>query len=246
MISVCLATYNGEKYIAQQLHSILSQLSPDDEVILSDDHSTDRTLAIAEETARQFKTPLRIFRNDSPLGYVANFERALQQAQGEYIFLSDQDDVWRPEKVTTCLQALQTSLVVAHDAQVVDGKLHELQASYQASRRPISTWWGTILRFSHLGCCMAFRREVLERALPFPSHRKFCTHDNWLFLVGQTFGKATVLRTPLIAYRRHHCNTSLGGKKANNSLAFQLSYRLYLIYHILLRICGCQPRYRKL
>ncbi|MEK5777350.1 glycosyltransferase, partial [Acinetobacter nosocomialis] len=96
MISVCLATYNGEKYIVEQLTSILSQLSPTDEVIISDDHSTDETLLLI----KSLNDPrIKIITNELGKGYTKNFENAINHSSGDYIFLSDQDDVWVENKV---------------------------------------------------------------------------------------------------------------------------------------------------
>ena len=237
MISVCIATYNGALHLAQQLESILQQLSSEDEVVISDDHSTDATLRIAQEVAAAYSTPIRIFINPKAASYVANFENALRHSQGDIIFLSDQDDVWLPGKVEACCQSLQDASIVVHDAQVVCEDLSMLHLSFQSKRRPLPGWWGTMIRFSHLGCCLAFRREVLNKALPFPPNRTLCTHDNWIFLVGQTFGKAMVLSQPLIAYRRHKDNISGGGVNEHKNWFFRIHYRFYLLWHILLRRC---------
>lgn len=233
MISVCIATYNGAKYLPAQLESILQQLSPDDEVVISDDHSSDDTLEQAQRIATAYPTPLHIVYNPGSSGYVRNFEHALRQAKGDYIFLADQDDIWCDDKIKRCLSALQEYAVVAHDAQVVDEHLQVIHPSYYAQRHPFHHWWGTMLRFSHLGCCMCFRREVLQKALPFPPDATLCTHDNWLYLVGETFFSAHVLHEPLIQYRRHQQNTSLGGNNAHKPLFFRLHYRLYLLYQLL-------------
>ena len=103
MISVCMATYNGEKYIELQLRSILPQLSEDDEVIVSDDASTDQTLDVVR---RLNDNRIKIVHHETDHGYTRNFENALKYAKGDYIFLSDQDDEWLPEKVQVTLQAL--------------------------------------------------------------------------------------------------------------------------------------------
>ena len=96
MISVCIATYNGEPFIAAQLESIIAQLSPEDEIIISDDGSTDRTLEVVQ--ALDFPC-VRILHHEGEHGYVSNFENALRAARGDVIFLSDQDDLWKPGKV---------------------------------------------------------------------------------------------------------------------------------------------------
>lgn len=236
MISVCIATYNGSPYIVEQLHSIFTQLTPEDEIILSDDHSTDDTIVLAKSVAQAYSTPLHIIYNHEQAGYVANFENALRHSKGDTIFLSDQDDYWYPNKVSTCQKALASAALVVHDASIVDKCLNPIFPSLRVYRRNLPTVWGTLLRFPHLGCCMCFKREILQKALPFPKNRRYCTHDNWIFLIGQTFGKIKILDEVLILYRRHDANTSPGIESAKTSLRFKINYRLYLLYHLLLRL----------
>lgn len=234
MISVCITTYNGEKYIKEQLASILSQLSSEDEVILSDDNSSDNTIDIVKSMNSQ---KIQIFKNvDASSGYTSNFENAIKHAKGDYIFLSDQDDVWKPDKVTKMKQALQISDFVVSDASVVDSELKPIYTSFFSSRKPFKSLLGNILKFGYLGCCFAFRKNILNKALPFPDNHKKCTHDNWLFLIAKAFYKVTILEDKLIYYRRHEDNTSDGGIINHTSLFFKVSYRLYLIKKLIQRI----------
>lgn len=230
-ISVCITTYNGEKYIQQQLSSILSQLGADDEVIVSDDGSSDHTLEMIEA----FRSPLvHIYRNNGEHGYTSNFENALRHATGELIFLADQDDIWKAQKVETCRQALQTCSLVISDAELIDGNGNPIAPSFYALRKSAPGFLHTLYRFSYLGCCIAFRREILSKALPFPKNHRLCTHDNWLTLVGMAFYKTKVLDDKLICYRRHGNNTSAGGF-GKTSLLFKISYRLYLLFWLIRR-----------
>ena len=103
MISVCMATFNGEKYIKEQIESILSQISLSDELVISDDKSTDNTLDII----RDFNDPrIKLYIHEKDHGFVRNFENALTKSNGDIIFLSDQDDIWMPDKVNTTLRVL--------------------------------------------------------------------------------------------------------------------------------------------
>lgn len=236
MISVCIATYNGAPYITEQLASICAQLSDNDEIIVSDDGSTDGTL----DFVRAFGDPrIRIVRNQSQRSYTANFENALRHAQGDYIFICDQDDVWLPNKVETIVHYLcdEGYSIVAHDAIVTDAHLQTIAPSYyQIKGHIFRNLTGNLIRFSFLGCCLAIRKEVLDKALPFPSDHLLCTHDNWLFLCAAAIGKAKVLDEPLIYYRRHAGNTSQGGQNEHKPWMFRIHYRLYLAYHLLCRI----------
>jgi hypothetical protein len=233
-ISVCVATYNGEKYIKEQIGSILSQLKFDDELIISDDHSTDNTL----EVISQMRDPrIKVYLNHKEKGYTSNFEHALSKATGEVIFLADQDDVWKPNKVSESLKYLENYDFVVSDAEVVDRNLKVLSPSAFSLGRKYKSFWGNLFKFAYLGCCMCFKRNVLEKAMPFPEKHNLCTHDNWLFIVAAAFFKVKILPLQLISYRRHGNNTSFGAEKVikRNSVAFMLKYRVYLLFHILKR-----------
>ena len=113
MISVCIATYNGGKYIRQQIESILPQLDATDEIIISDDGSTDDTLLQIEALSSSL---VRVYKHTNRLGYTRNFERALTYAKGDVIFLCDQDDIWLPNKVEMCMKELTNSDLVVTNA----------------------------------------------------------------------------------------------------------------------------------
>ena len=126
-ISVCMATYNGEKYIKEQLESIISQLDENDEVIVSDDHSTDRTLDIVKDLK---DSRIKIFLNKNKKGLTYNFENAIKQAKGNYIFLSDQDDVWLPNKIALSLKGLEDNDVVVTNCMITNNNLNIINNSY--------------------------------------------------------------------------------------------------------------------
>lgn len=232
MISVCIATYNGAAYIGEQLRSIACQLSADDEIVISDDGSTDGTLDVVKSLGLP---QIHIVHHTTDHGYVSNFEHALKAATGDIIFLADQDDLWMPGKVERCLSLLEHCDFVVSDARVVNFDEEEIAPSFCRLYHSSRSYLGNIIRFRYLGCCMCFRRTILAKALPFPHNHKLCTHDNWLFLVAKTFYKAVIIDDKLIKYRRHEGNTSNGGAKSVNSTAFQLKYRLYLIGHLFRR-----------
>lgn len=232
MISVCIATYNGEKYIKEQLLSIVKQLGEEDEIIISDDNSTDDTLKIIREFG---DTRIKIFTNNEK-GYSSNFENALKQATGEFIFLSDQDDIWVKNKVEICLNELQKYDLVVSDCTLINSDGEMISDSYYSQRKIYRTGLGNLIKFSFLGCCLAFRANILKKALPFPPNRKYCTHDNWLFLVSCCLYNHKVLDDKLIYYRRHQNNASDGGFKNNTSIWFKIKYRVYLVYKIISRI----------
>ncbi|WP_445777214.1 glycosyltransferase family 2 protein [Shewanella sp.] len=223
-ISVCMATYNGERYILEQLVSILSQLSVDDEVVISDDNSTDNT----ENIVKSINDPRIIFiENEYERGYTKNFEYSLTHSSGDIIFLADQDDVWLPNKVNSLLLALKDSDFVVSDCKVVDTDLQVIHKSHFAIHNVKAGFVNNFLLPRYIGACMAFNRKVLNYALPFPKKQKYSAHDYWISLVSEMRFKVKVIDEPLILYRRHDSNTSNGGKKSQNSLSHKLSVRIH-------------------
>ena len=241
MISVCMATYNGERFIKRQLKTILEQLGDDDEVVISDDGSTDGTL----DVVRSLNSPLiHIYINEGEHGYTPNFENALWHARGEFIFLSDQDDVWLPGKVDVCMKALASCDFVVSDAVIVDAEEQVLYPSFFGQRLHFKGFLGNMLTMGYVGCCMAFRKRVLERVLPFPANHVLCTHDNWFMVVALMYYQVKVTEEKLIAYRRHGDNASSGVENAGASTFFRVRYRLYLLAHLLRRAKGRQTARR--
>lgn len=231
-ISVCIATYNGEKFIKEQLESILKQLSSFDEVIISDDCSKDDTLSVVESIKDE---RIKIIKNLGDHGYTSNFENALRHASGDIIVLSDQDDVWFDNKISTILSALENYDFAVSDATIVDEHLNVINASFWSLRKPYYNAPGDFLKCSYLGCCMAFKRRVLDMALPFPSNHTLCYHDYWLLLVGAFFFKVKYIKEPLVYYRRHGNNVSDAGLSNGVPFGRKVRYRAYTLYHLTLR-----------
>lgn len=201
MISVCLASFNGGEYIAAQVESILA--SPRvSELLIADDGSTDNTrqvlASIADPRVKLLSGPGR--------GAVANFEFLLRQASGKFIFLSDQDDVWLPRKVDAMLQALEEADLVISDCSVVDGGLNVIARSFFRARGSGPGVLKNLWRNSFLGCCMAFRRQILSYVLPFPGNLPM--HDWWIGLMASRKGRVVFLDEVLTLYRRHGANAT--------------------------------------
>lgn len=202
-----MATYNGSAYIEQQLSSILSQLKPNDEIVLVDDHSSDATLSMV----RAMDDPrIKIHPNSSNLGVLKTFERAIQLAIGDVIFLSDQDDIWYPEKVVKMISIFATRpevTLVLSDAKIIDANGVVLNASFFQGRGRFSPGvFSTIVKNKYLGCTMAFRRILVSKALPFPSDIPM--HDMWIGCIGKIYGAVSFIDFPLMGYRRHSNNVS--------------------------------------
>jgi len=233
MISVCIATYNGEKYIKEQLNSILIQLEDNDEVIISDDHSTDNTINVINS----LNDPrIKIYKNTKESGYTKNFENALEKVKGDIIFISDQDDLWMKNKVKITLEILKTYDFVANNAEIVDENLNLIHASVFQCRNVKQGFLTNFIKIKYLGCCLAFKKQILQKALPFPNNQELSEHDAWLPLISEIFFKVYLIEQPLMKYRRHGENTSLGMAKSKNSLLKKIMKRLYLLFHLLKRL----------
>lgn len=210
MVSVCLSVYNGERFLTEQIFSILSQLGPNDELIISDDGSTDKTIEIVNSIS---DNRITFIYNEGKHGVNGNFENALYHAKGDYIFLSDQDDVWLPNKVKDCITALSQSDLVVHDCSVVDGNLRIIYPSYFKQFNSRKGYIKNIIRNTYIGACMAFRKDVLEYILPFPSNFPVY-HDGWIGSMVELMGKVKFLDVPCILYRRHDSNMSFSAAKS--------------------------------
>ena len=208
MISVCMATYNGEKYISEQIASILPQLGAEDELIVSDDGSKDRTVELVASVG---DSRIRIVHNPDHHGYTGNFYHALRYARGEHIFLCDQDDVWLPNKVAVMCSALETADFAVSDCSHTDEELNVIVPSHFEAFGIRGGFAETLLHCKYIGCCMAFNRCVLDAMLPAPENTDEVSHDWWAALVGERYFKTAHIREVLMYYRRHTGTVSNGG-----------------------------------
>jgi glycosyltransferase involved in cell wall biosynthesis len=230
MISVCMASFNGAEYIKEQVDSILSQLSENDELIISDDGSTDQTLNIIQTYTDK---RIKLLINENTPGYSGNFENALRSSIGDIIFLTDQDDVWLPNKVEFFLSELENCDFVVSDAVIVNSTLEVINDSYFKFRRTSTGFINNLVRCGYLGCCYAFRRKVVLKSLPFPTNHKLMPHDLWLALVAEAYFNSKLLNIPLIKYRRHEHNVSTGGGASTNSFFVKVKIRLYALIQLI-------------
>ena len=229
-ISVCMATYNGENYIYTQLKSILSQIDANDEVIISDDSSTDETVDIIES----FNDPrVKVLKNNTFYNPIYNFENALKKASGDIIVLSDQDDIWLNNKIGIIRNKFQNNTTdiytVVLDGYVINGDgdiIHDSIFDLNKAGRGILK---NILKNTYMGCCMAFTTELLEISLNFP--KNIPMHDSWLGLLSEMYGKVEFVHRKTIKYREHQSNVSL--KK--NCIFKKINWRMNLIYNLLKR-----------
>ncbi len=232
MISVCMATYNGEKYIKDQLKSILEQLNSTDEVIISDDGSKDGTMAIIKSLN---DARIHLFINKERKGYTKNFENALIHAKGDIIFIADQDDVWKKNKVNCVLKAMQGYQLVIHDAEMTDANLKTTALSHFAKYHVKPGFWRTFIRTRYTGACMAFTKSFKELALPFPPNDSLCPYDYWLAYLGFYKKQVHVISDTLIYYRRHIGTALNAGEYSTRSIGKRIMTRLYCLKELLKR-----------
>lgn len=229
-ISVALTTYNGETYLKEQLDSILANLRKQDELIISDDGSKDATPEILREYMEKDK---RIRLVEGPhQGIKKNVEYAIGQCTGEYIFLSDQDDIWMPDKVKRVMEVFEREHcnLVIHDAKVIQAENREkiIMPSFMEFRSAKAGVWKNLLKNSYIGCCMAFKAEFKETVLPIPQDIEM--HDQWIGILNDWCNKdSCFLREPLILYRRHgHNNSAMThygiGKMIRNRVVFCIRF----------------------
>lgn len=204
LVSVVLATYNGERFLPAQLDSIVQQTYPNLEVIVVDDRSTDRTLHILQQYAAAHPY-VRVTVNDTNLGYIRNFEKGLLMASGELIALADQDDIWHPDKLKILVEARGDNDVVYGDSRLIDDNDQPLGVNFSDVRalRSFDSPLSFLIGNTVSGHNMLITRELVQRSLPFPPH---IPHDHWLCFVA-TFTKS-VLYVPelLVDYRQHATN----------------------------------------
>lgn len=232
MISVCMALHNGEEFLRQQIDSILPQLAADDEVVISDDGSCDNSLSIVESYADK-RLKIIIFRQlkkqkHSNVYAAKNFENSIKSAKGDYIFLCDQDDIWMPTKVAACLEQLKKYDLVQHNLLEVDNDMKSLGLHFKNGFQ-FNNYF--IKGNSYHGCAIAFRREIIDYILPFPSN--LALHDYWIGMLTEIKGKVKYIDEPLMYYRLHGKNIS---QYNSNSLLYKISHRLYIMFNILLRL----------
>ncbi len=226
-----MATYNGELYIAEQLQSILTQLGEDDEIVISDDGSIDATCEIIEAFHDKRIRLIHSQYSNATL----NFEHALEQVNGDIIFLSDQDDVWLDGKVEKCVEELKNYDLVVTNCRLVNENLETIHSSFFDMYNIGKGLMKNLLYSRYYGSSMAFRRSLLEKAMPFPPTAEI-GHDLWLGLVAESVGRVKFIETPFLLYRRHKgtvTQTDYILFRSKRSLKEKLKTRYLIIKYIL-------------
>lgn len=228
MITICMAIYNGEKYLSQQISSILPQLDDKDEIIISDDGSKDKSLEIIKSFS---DSRIKIVYNEKRHGFIGNFENALLHAKGDYVFLCDQDDVWMPNKVQVVSAALNDCDLVIHNAELIDAEGKQLGRNYYSTMHNDEGFWKNLFYPRYLGCCMAFKKKILNECLPFPNYRR--GHDYWIGCIASTNHNVKFIPDKLIFYRRHGNNVTPSSEKSNRSVFIKIYKRIDMLCSVI-------------
>ena len=234
-VSIAMAVYNGEKYLKEQIDSIIQQLLPQDEIIISYDGSTDNTLNLIKEYASKDHR-IRYYKNDIKPGVVKNFENAVIHCSGEIIFYSDQDDIWMPDKIEKVLNKFEDPnvTVVIHDSSLTDGELNITHPSTFKLRNGNTSLIKNLIRLSYIGCCLAFRSDMRKVVLPIPTIYR--SHDWWTGSICSCYGKMEKIDEALILHRLHDNNATPVKRPL---LRYQLSVRWIIIINLIIRRFTC-------
>ena len=235
-VSVCIATFNGEKYILSQLKSIIGQLKIDDEIIIVDDCSTDNTVGLIETLIDK---RIKLFKNDSNLGHIYSFEKSIDLASKDIIFMSDQDDIWSADKIEIMLNKLcvNSSLLITSNQSLIDSNGDNYIGiefdgtkdidSHKYVKNIFSIFIG---KSGYFGCTMAFKRELKNVILPFPSLME--SHDLWIAMAANLMGSNLHCNEITLFRRIHGDNFSV----INRNIFLKIISRFIFIHHILVLI----------
>lgn len=247
-VDILLASYNGEKYIEEQIESILNQTYSNFTLHISDDKSTDKTRKILEKYSKKDKR-IVLHLQDKNQGYLKNFEYLLTVATSDYIMLCDQDDVWLENKVEVSLNKLiedKLDLVVCN-MLVVDEELSTINDSYfnfiNLNMNKDLTFKDYLLRNPAAGCAMAFTKILLKKILPFPDLKHpYYIHDWYIYMIGQAYGKVGFINESLSKYRQHSTNSVGMNRKTKKDFNF---FRQAREININYRISFCNELLKK-
>lgn len=205
-VSIALASFNGSDYLKEQLESFLTQSQLPDEVVICDDGSTDDTIKIILDFQDRAPFNVRLCQNTQNLGHVQNFSKALSCCSGDIIFLSDQDDKWWPEKISTLTRELQANpmcWMIIHDGEIADAQLSSTGMSKMSQ---VHGGYGEVHTIS-TGALSVLRRDLLQYAIPIP--KNVTAHDSWLHAVASLMPRRRIVFKKKLQYiRRHAENTS--------------------------------------
>lgn len=221
-VAIIMATYNGEKYVREQIESILASSFSDFEIFIYDDGSRDNTINIIREFEKLYPSKIHLHQNETNLGVTANFLQAVARTTMDYIMLCDQDDVWKPDKIGKTLKRMKNMesqlgknipLAVFTDAEIVDAQLNSINNSFfkynHLNPRKVDLPH-VLMENKLIGCTVMINNSIrkLLHNYPLPKHAKF--HDWWIALIASSMGKICFINEGTLYYRQHSSNV-VGG-----------------------------------
>ena len=223
-IDILMATYNGKKYLKEQIESILNQTYTEFNLLISDDASTDNTMEILKQYAIK-DTRIKIFKNENNQGLIRNFESLLNKVTCKYYMLADQDDIWNKDKIEKSIKKIEdtNSNLVFCDLEVVDSNLNLIHNSYWKQKG----FYNRIIKHNGFdalylnnyitGCTIIAKSEILKNILPLPKDAKYLIHDYWIALMSSNNGNISYINEQLIKYRQHEKN-EIGSKRKSDQI----------------------------
>ena len=223
-VDILLATYNGARFLKEQLDSILNQTYSDFRLIISDDKSTDKTKAIIEEYAKK-DSRIEYYIQENNLGVIRNFEFLMKKVENKYFMFSDQDDIWKENKIEKSLEVMEKedADLVYSDLEVVDRDLNTIYKSYWKLKgldnkvKKYNDFAALYLNNFITGCTMLCKKNFIDLILPLPTKSKYVLHDYWVALIVSQHGKMAYIKEPLIKYRQHKDN-KIGSRKRSDEI----------------------------
>ena len=223
-VDILLATYNGEQYLVEQIESILKQTYKNFRLLISDDCSTDNTRQIISEYEKKDKR-IKVFYQEKNVGVVQNFEFLMKKVTADYFMFSDQDDIWKEEKIETVLNKIEltNAELVYSDLEVVDSNLNITFESYWKLKgiyhkiKKYNNFKSLYLNNFVTGCTIIARKDLIEKSLPLPKTSKYVLHDYWVSLIASQTGTIAYVEESLIKYRQHK-NNKVGSRKKSDTI----------------------------
>ena len=223
-VDILLATYNGARYLKEQLDSILNQTYSDFRLIISDDKSTDKTRSIIEEYAKK-DSRIECYFQENNLGVIKNFEFLMKKVESDYFMFSDQDDIWKENKIEKSMEVMENDKadLVYSDLEVVDKNLNTTFKSYWKLKgldnkvKKYNNFSALYLNNFITGCTMLCTKKFIDMILPLPNRSKYVLHDYWVALIVSQHGTLSYIKEPLIKYRQHKDN-KIGSRKKSDEI----------------------------
>jgi glycosyltransferase involved in cell wall biosynthesis len=235
-VAVVVATYNGATYLREQLESIVQQTYKPSQIIIVDDDSLDDTLQVANNFAAHHSEVL-VVQNETRLGYIKNFEKGMLLANCNYIALSDQDDIWMPNKLEVLIHAIGNQMLAYSDSELIDAQGNLLNQKMSSKKNQLA--YHTPIMYTigawAPGHAMLFKKELIDKAVPFPA---LVTHDFWLGFVATCYSTMVYVNEPLVHYRQHTQNAIGADTTKNKTTSLTMAQkkqkaraRMELLYH---------------